>query len=262
MFIIGELINGMYAAVGNALRAKDRSAIERCARDQVAAGASALDINCGPASKDPVADMRWLVETVQGVTDATLCIDSSKPAVIEAGLQAAKNRAIINSTTADEAKLGALIPLALRYHAQLIGLTMNARGVPQTKDQRVELAATIVAACADQGLAAADLYLDPIVLPVNVAQAQIGEIIEAIREFRIIAEPSPRTIVGLSNISQGASNRPLINRTFAVMAAYSGLDAAILDPLDKELIDAIITAEVIVNRNIYCDSFLEAYRRR
>ncbi|HTZ11056.1 MAG TPA: dihydropteroate synthase [Candidatus Margulisiibacteriota bacterium] len=262
MFIIGELINGMYADIGRAIREKDKSVIQRCAREQVEAGADALDINCGPASRQPSTDMPWLVEIVQEVTDKPLSLDSSKPQVIAAGLKAAKNKVIINSVTADQDKLELLVPLAKEHNAKLIGLTISAKGIPQNKDQRMELAANIVATCADKGFPIEDLYLDPIVLPVNVAQAQMRDILESIHEFKIISEPSPKTIVGLSNVSQGAKARSLVNRTFLTMAVAYGLDAAILDPKDSELIDALITTELILDKQIYCDSYLEAYRRK
>lgn len=262
MFIIGELINGMYKAIGSAIRDKDKSAIQRCALAQLEAGADALDVNCGPASRDPVSDMQWLVETLQEVTDKPLSLDSSRPQVIEAGLKLIKARPIINSTTADQEKLEALIPLAKRHNARLIGLTISNKGIPQNKEQRLELAAAIVAACSEQGFPFEDLYLDPIVMPVNVAQAQMQEILQVIGEFRIISDPAPKSIVGLSNVSQGTRSRSLINRTFLVMAAAHGLDAAILDPTDKDLMNASITADLILNKQIYCDSYLEAYKRK
>ncbi|MBM3255354.1 MAG: methyltetrahydrofolate--corrinoid methyltransferase [Candidatus Omnitrophica bacterium] len=262
MFIIGELINGMYKNIGRAIKDKDKAAIQKCALDQVKVGADALDVNCGPASRDPVFDIRWLIESIQEVTDKPLALDSSKPAVIESGLKVAKARAIINSTTADLEKLEILVPLAKKYNAKLIGLTISSKGIPQNKDQRLELAAAIVANCSDAGLPIEDLYLDPIVMPVNVAQAQMCEILEAIREFKIISDPAPKSIIGLSNVSQGACVRSLINRTFLTMAAAFGLDAAILDPLDKELMDAAVTSDLIMNKNIYCDSYLDAYRKK
>lgn len=262
MFIIGELINGMYQNIGQAIKEKDKTTIQKCALAQVQSGADALDVNCGPGSKQPASDMQWLVETIQEVTDKALALDSSKPQVIEAGLKASKNKAVINSTTADPDKLDILVGLAKQYHAKLIGLTISAKGIPQNKDQRLELAVTIVAACEERGFPIEDLFLDPIVLPVNVAQAQMTEILESIREFKIIAQPSPKAIVGLSNVSQGTAVRSLINRTFLTMAISFGLDAAILDPQDKDLMDALITAELILNKNIYCDSYLDAYRKK
>jgi 5-methyltetrahydrofolate corrinoid/iron sulfur protein methyltransferase len=262
MFIIGELINGMYTDIGRAIKEKDKSAIQRCAREQIQAGSDALDINCGPASKQPVSDMQWLVEVVQEATDKPLVLDSSKPQVIESGLKVARNKVIINSTTADPDKLEVLVSLAKHYNSRLIGLTISAKGIPQDKDQRMELAANIVATCVDKGFPVEDLYLDPIVLPVNVAQAQMKDILESMREFKVISDPPPKTIIGLSNISQGAKARSLINRTFLTMAVAYGLDAAILDPKDSELLDALITTELILNKQIYCDSYLEAYRKK
>jgi len=262
MFIIGELINGMYVNIGAAIKEHNKKEIQKCALEQIASGADALDINCGPASKQPLEDMPWLVETVQEVTDKILCLDSSKPKVIAAGLAAAKNKTLINSTTADAEKMDLLIPLAKQYKSKLIGITISAKGIPQNKDQRLELAATIVASCAEKEFPIEDLYLDPIVLPVNVAQAQMKDILESIHEFKIISDPSPKTTLGLSNVSQGTSVRSLINRTFLTMAVANGLDSAILDPLDKELMDALITAELILNKNIYCDSYLDAYRKK
>ena len=262
MFIIGELINGMYQDIGKAIKEKNKTVIQKCALSQIKAGADALDINCGPASRQPVSDMPWLVEAVQEVTDKPLALDSSKPQVIESGLKMARNKVIINSTTADPDKLDILIGLAKQYNARLIGLTISSKGIPQNKDQRLELAATIVATCQEKGFPPEDLFLDPIVLPVNVAQAQMKDILESIHEFKIISEPSPKTIVGLSNVSQGTTVRSLVNRTFLTMAVANGLDAAILDPEDKDLVDALITAELILNKNIYCDSYLEAYRKK
>ena len=261
MFVIGELINGMYQAIAAAIKTKDKAAIQQSALQQVKAGAHALDINCGPASKKPVEDIQWLVGAVQEVTNVTLVLDSSKPAVIESGLKVCTNKAIINSTTADPEKLSMLIPLAKQYKAKLIGLAMNARGIPQNKDQRLELAAGIVATCAEYDFPTDDLYIDPIVMPVNVGQAQMADILESIREFKIISDPPPQTVVGLSNVSQGAKSRGLINRTFLTMAIGFGLDAAILDPLDAQLMDAMITAELILNKQIYCESYLDAYRK-
>lgn len=262
MYIIGELINGMYQDIGKAIQTKDKSVIQKRALEQVRAGADALDVNCGPASKDPLNDIQWLINSIQEVTDKAIAIDSSRPQVIESGLKAAKNKVIINSTTADQDKLDALIPLALKYNAKLIGLTISKKGIPQNKDQRMELAAAIVAACQEKGFPIEDIYLDPIVMPVNVAQSQMKDILESIHDFKIISDPAPKTVVGLSNVSQGTCQRSLVNKTFLIMAVGFGLDAAILDPLDKDLVDGAITSDLILNKHIYCDSYLDAYRKK
>jgi len=262
MLVIGELINGMYQQVGKAIVAKDKKVIQRVAKDQLAQGANVLDINTGPVAKDPVDAMKWLTETIQEVTDAPLCFDSTKAAVIEAGLKLAKTKAMINSTTSDDEKLGTLLPLAKKYNAQIIGLTMDKKGLPRDRYQRSEHALKIVSSCMEAGIDTQDVFIDPIVMPVNVAQPQAMELLESLREFKVISDPPPNTVVGLSNVSQGTKNRSLINRIFLVMAITNGLSAAIVDPLDKELMDAMITTELILNKNIYCDSYLDAYRKK
>ena len=262
MIVIGELINGMYKDVGKAIANREVDVIEHLAEDQIKAGASVLDVNTGPYSKNPLDDMKWLVECIQKVVNVPLAIDSTKPEVIEEALKLVAQRAIINSTSADDEKMSRIFTLAKKYNAQVIALAMDKSGVPDNKDKRLELAATIVAKAMEFGINTEDLFLDPIVLPLNVAQAQGREVLESLREFRMLCDPAPNTTIGLSNVSQGTKFRSLINRTFLTMAIANGLTSAILDPLDKELMDAMITAELVLNKNIYCDSFLDAYRKK
>ncbi|MDD5018997.1 MAG: dihydropteroate synthase [Candidatus Omnitrophica bacterium] len=259
MYIIGELINGMYRNVREALAVRNAAVIKALARRQVDAGADALDINCGPLSKDPVQDMRWLVETIQSEVAVPLCLDNTKQAVIAEGLKACRGKAIINSTTADPEKLDAYLGLAQQYHASLIALTVDKNGVPQDTDRRLELAALILEHAGKAGFSMSDLYLDPVLMPINIAQNQLYGILHVIQDFALLATPAPKTVVGLSNVSQGSKNRSAINRTFLVMAQVLGLKAAILDPLDEELMRALVTGELVLNQAIYCDSYLDAY---
>lgn len=261
MLIIGELINGMYKNVGKAIVEKDKATIQKIAKDQIYAGADALDLNCGPVSKNPTQDLIWLIESVQEVSNITLSIDSSKPKVIVEAMKAVKNKAIINSSTADKEKLEILVPLAKERKCGLITLSIDKKGIPQNKDQRLELAANIISFCIENSFPINELYLDPIVMPVDCAQAQLKEILDSIREFKLLNEPPPKIVIGLSNISQGMLDRSLVNRTFLIMAQEVGLDAAIADPLDEKLMDAMITAELILNKEIYCKNYLEAYRK-
>lgn len=261
MLIIGELINGMYKNVREAIKNKDKAAICKLAMDQITQGSDALDVNTGPASATPVEAMQWLISSIREVTNTPLCIDSTKPDVVEAALKICGPNAIINSTTADDEKLEKLLPLAKKYNASIIGLAMDKVGVPRDAAMRMELAVKIIATCQDAGIDASKIFIDPIVLPVNVAQAQGVEVLESIKQFKIISDPPPKTVVGLSNVSQGAQFRPLINRTFLTMAIACGLDAAILDPLDKDLMDELITAELLLNKHIYCDSYIDAYKK-
>ncbi|OFX30883.1 MAG: hypothetical protein A2Z07_06480 [Armatimonadetes bacterium RBG_16_67_12] len=258
MFVIGERINGMFRAVARAIQQRDGAAIADLSRKQVAAGAHALDINTGPTADDPAEVMAWLVQVVQEAVDVPLSIDSPRPPVLAAGLRACRRPAIINSTTGAQSKLDAIVPLAVEYRAGLIALTNDERGIPRNAAARAEIALTIVARAMEAGLPTDQLYLDPLVLPVNAAQDQCEEALEAIATFRTLCEPAPHILLGLSNVSQGTANRSLINRTYLAMAMALGCDAAILDPLDKDLMDTIRTARILLNQEIYAESYLQS----
>ena len=262
MLVIGELINGMYGNVKKAIQTKDKSIIQKLAKDQTAAGADMLDVNVGPASSDQKSAMKWLVGAIRETVDTPLAIDSTKADVIEEGLKLAKEGSMINSTSADDEKLAVYLPLAKKYNSKIIALTMDKTGIPRDRNKKAELALKIISSCMEHEIDLEKVYIDPIVLPVNVAQDHAPELLEVIREFQVLSSPAPHTVVGLSNVSQGATERNLINRTYLVMAMANGLSAAIVDPLDKELMNAVATAELLLNKNIYCDSYLEACKKK
>jgi len=260
MIAVGERINGMFNDVKKAIQTRDARIIQDLARRQTEAGAKYLDLNVGTAAEDPEAAMRWLVETTQAAVQTPIAIDSQRLRVIKAGLEVARVPVMINSTKSDPEQLDKFMPLALEHNAALVCLTITAEGVPQDVNKRVEICANIVAKAQEHGMPMDKVFIDPIVLPINVAQDQPKYIIEVIQQTKVLSDPPPRTIVGLSNISQGTSQRALINRIALVMFIAAGLDAAIVDVLDSDLMDAAITAEMLLNKQIYSDSFLKAGR--
>ena len=261
MFVIGERINGMFNDVERAIQEHDPAPIQELARRQVAGGANALDINVGPASKDKLGTMQWLVEVSQEAVDVPLCIDTTNAEVMRAGLEACEGNAIINSTTGEEERMAAILPIAAEFNCPLIGLTIDAEGVPRDADGRMEIALRLVSACMEQGISINDLYIDAVILPVNALQQVPQEVLLTIRMCKALSDPPPNTIIGLSNVSQGTVYRELLNRTCLVMALANGLDAAIMDPLDDKLMETAIAAEVLLNRSVYCDDFIKAYRK-
>ncbi len=262
MFIIGERINGMFKDIAQAIREQDPRAVQEWARRQEAAGARYLDINTGPAAKDPVKVMRWLVEVTQEASDLPLALDSTNYDAIEAGLEVCKRPAMINSVPAEWPKMERVFGMAQKYNSAVIGLAMNEQGIPKDADTRVALAMELVACADSYGIPMEDLYIDPLVLPCNVGQDHGPEVMVTLRQIKLLADPPPRTVVGLSNISQGTKNRELINRIFAAMAVANGLDAAIADACDDHLVEAIATARIIMNLDIYCDSYVDVYRKQ
>lgn len=264
MFSIGERINGMFKDVAEAINKKDKSVIQNLAKREILCGANALDVNVGPASSKPKEAMEWLVKAITEVTDIPLAIDTTKEDVMEIGLSLSKSKPIINSVNANEDKMKSLFALAKKYNASVIALTMDKTGIPKDAEGRLELAMKIIASFVEYGLDLSRLYIDAVILPINVAQGHAKEVLRTIRELKVLADPPPKTILGLSNVSQGApsQHKGLINRTFLTMAIDAGLDAAIMDVTDKELMDASITAELLMEKQLYCDSYLEAYRKK
>jgi len=262
MYAIGERINGMFRSVAAAIRDRNPEPIHQLARQQLAAGANCLDVNVGPASADPVAAMEWLVKTIREVTEAPLAIDATKPEVMRKGLELCGPGGVINSTKGQQEQLDIFVPMAVECQASLIALTIDENGIPRDASGRAEIALRVVASAMEHGLEPDRLMIDAVILPVNVTQATPGYVLEAIRSVKLLSDPPPKTVLGLSNVSQGTMQRPLINRTYLVMALAAGLDAAIVDVLDDALMDAMITAELLMNRAVYCDDFLKAYRSR
>ncbi|MBC7105551.1 MAG: methyltetrahydrofolate cobalamin methyltransferase, partial [Firmicutes bacterium] len=231
---------------------------------QTKAGAHYLDVNTGPtvAPEEQPAVMEWLVKVAQEASPLPCCLDSTNPDAIEAGLKVHRGKAMINSTTADQWKMDIYFPMAAKYGAAIIGLAMNEKGVPKDANDRTALAMELVANADAHGIPMEDLYIDPLILPVNVAQDHCPEVLETIRQVKILASPAPRTVLGLSNVSQRCPERSLINRTYLVMAMTVGLDAAIVDVEDEALVDAAATANILLNKEIYCDGWLKTFRQR
>ena len=268
MIAIGERINGMFTDVKEAIAAKNPAPIADLARRQTEAGAAYLDINVGTAAADQEGTIQWLVEIAQKAVATPLCLDSQKPAVIRAGLSVCDTArgVLLNSSPlskkSDPEVLAKYVAMAQESGGSLIALTMDAGGVPQNVDRRVEIAAEILTKAMEAGLTPDRLFIDPIILPVNVpgAQEQPGNILAAMDQIRLMSDPPPHITMGLSNLSQGTTERSLINRVFLAMALTHGCDSAIVDVLDEKLVDVVATAEMLMNKQIYSDSFLRAHR--
>jgi 5-methyltetrahydrofolate corrinoid/iron sulfur protein methyltransferase len=260
MYVISERINGMFTAVKKAIARRDQATIQKTVFRQIKSGAQALDLNVGTATEDQIAAMIWLIKTVREVTDLTICLDNPKFEVIQAGAEDARDNFIINSTKAKEADLEKFLPLAAETGSEIIALTLAEKGVPNTAEGRVEIAARIIIAAQAAGISPQRIYLDPITLPINIAQDQPKKMLETITQFKLLSDPPPRILIGLSNLSQRTTEKSLLTATFLAMAMGAGLDAAILDPEDKLLMDTMITGEVVLNHIIYNDDYLKAYR--
>jgi 5-methyltetrahydrofolate corrinoid/iron sulfur protein methyltransferase len=246
MIGIGESIHIISQSVKVAVDNRDKAFIQDLARKQADKGATYLDLNIGPQKKAGAEIMPWMVETIQEVTELPLSLDTTNAAAMEAGLKVCKRTPLINSTDSTEERLDALMPLAARYNANIIALTLAKGGLPTTADARVELAAERIFPKADEvGVSSDRIFLDPLVLTVNGNQDQAQETINAVRFFKQMTDPPPMTTCGMSNVSNTCPDeiRPLLNRVFCVMMMGAGLDSAILDPFDDDLMETIRIVE-------------------
>lgn len=255
MIFVGERINTGFKDIKQAVIDKDPKPLQEWAKKQAAAGANYLDINLGAVSSK-AEDMCWMIETVQKAVETPVCIDSNKPKILAEAIKVCRKKALINSTTAADEKLDQLLPLAAEYHAAVIGVVMDETGTPKDANKRVENAGKILAKAMELGIPTEDIFLDPIVMPLKFMQEQQKEILEATRQFLLFSDPPPHIICGLSNVSNGTTHKKLINRTFLVMAIGCGMDAAICDVMDIDLINAARTADLIMNKEIYADSYI------
>ena len=269
MILIAERINGMFKDVKQAIAEKDKKVIQQLAKKQTEAGAAYLDVNVGTAAADQEGAIQWLIETIQETCSTALCLDSQKPDVIAAGLKVlnADNGGMLNSAPlnkkSDEEVLDKYMEMAEQAgpKVNLITLTMDKNGVPQDTDSRVAIAAEIMQKAMERGFATHRIFIDPIVLPVKVPNAQVqpGNIFAAMEQMKYLSDPAPHMTIGLSNVSQGTNERSLINRIFLAMAISRGLDSAIADVLDNDLMNVVATSEMLMNKQIYSDSFLKVY---
>lgn len=272
MIVIGEKINVMSKAIGAAMKERDAEPVRRMALRQVEGGADVLDINLGPATKNGPETMTWVVDLVQEtVPDTRLCLDTMNPEAMRAGLERCKLQPIINSTSAERARLDTFLPLAKEFDAEIIGLAMTEKGISRDTSERLMAATEIMAAMAEYGLTTDRLYLDPLLLPVSVAQEQAPEALVSISMFKEL-DPSLKTVVGLSNIYNGCPEhaKSALAAAYLTLLVPAGLDAAIMDPNDdlqmRAARDAASLASedsvarsvsILNNETLYCHSFLD-----
>lgn len=263
MIIIGEKINATLTTVKFIIENRDTEGIVDLARKQAAAGASFIDVNVGTgvgSRDDEVEAMKWAVSTIQEVVDTPLCIDSADPMVLAVGAETCRsNQCMINSAKAEKENLEAVIPIAVERNSQLIALTMDESGIPETVEERLKSAEKIALACQKHGLPMERVYFDPLVLPVST-DVEAGKItLQTLADIKKTF-PEAKTVTGISNISFGLPIRQLVNAAFLYMCLHAGLDAAIVDPLDNTLMNAVVTGNLLVGKDRHCRRYLRLFR--
>jgi len=246
MILIGENIHIISKSIQEALTERNEKFVLDLITKQAQEPSSMdyIDLNVGPAKNKLEGILPWLCELVENNTNLKISFDSTNADEIRRGLEKSNNpqNCLINSTSADEVRLEKVTDLAAEFGSNLIGLTLNKEfGIPKSADDRLNLAFEIYEKCAEKGIANEKLFVDPLILPVSVDQAQAQEALNTIKMLKESFDPQIMTTIGLSNISNGSPRemRPLINRVFATLAHGAGLDSAIIDAFDFELINTL-----------------------
>ena len=260
--IIGERINPTGKEwLKQAIRDGDWDRVGVLAREQVAAGAVVIDVNVAVSGASEVDALPRAVESVQKAVAVPLCLDSGNPEALAAALRVCDGTVIINSVDGNADRLEAILPLARASRSVVIGLTMDrASGIPRTVGQRVAIARRIADAVVAAGMTTDDLIIDCLTLAVSADQA-MGPV--ALETMRVVSgELGLNVNMGVSNISFGLPERPLLNATFIAMACAAGLTCAIINPLMEPVVQALRAADVLLGRDRRAMGFLKAYRAR
>ncbi len=259
MFIkIGERINSSRETIARALAVKDEAFIRREARLQKEAGADMLDVNCAFRSLDESADMEWLVNIVQEETGLRLSIDSPNPKAIETGLRKHKGRALVNSVTLESDRAESILPIVKEHNAEVIVLTMNEKGMPSTSKDRLNLVDSALKLTEKHGISKDSIYIDPLLRPISSEPNQALEALESVKLIK--SKYGVRTICGLSNVSYGLPDRSILNSVFLAMMLSAGLDAAILDPINKDIKAILKVSNALLGRDNFCKEYIKSYR--
>ena len=259
MIIVGEKINTSRKKIAEAVTNRDADFIVQTAGDQAAAGATFIDVNAGTFVEKETESLCWLVETVQARIDLPLCLDSPDPAALAEAIKLHKGEPMINSISLEKDRYEALIPVITSHPCHVVALCMTQTAMPTSVEERVDAASELITKLTGKGIPIEKIYVDPLVQPVSVdvrmGKAILGAINKIMQGF-----PGVNTICGLSNVSFGLPHRSLINRNFLAIAIANGLSAAIVDPTDRKLMSALITAEMLIGKDDYCEKYIDAYQ--
>ena len=256
--VIGERINPTgKKRFQQALREGDMNYIVAQAVEQAEAGAQILDVNVGLPDIDEPETMRHVVTAISGAVSLPLQIDSSSPKAIEAGLRAAPGKCMVNSVNASRTSLEAVLPIAKKYGAAVVGLALGENGLPTTCEARMGFARTILNAALEAGIARENVAIDCLTLTVSAQQDQVKQTLEAVARVR--GELGLETVLGVSNISFGLPQRTLVTQAFLTQAIQSGLTLPIINPNQKEMMDAVDACRVLSGEDAHCAAYIERH---
>ena len=258
--IIGERINPTgRKRFAEELRGGDLSTVVVDTEAQAEAGADVLDVNAGIPLVDEAELLQQMLTTIQANTDLPLCIDSPVIEALEAGLSVYEGKALVNSVTGEDERLEEILPLVAKHGAAVIGLANDETGIPETPQQRLEIATKIVKAAGDHGIPPSDVVIDPLAMTVGADTEAVSTTLEAIRLIR--AELGVNMSLGASNVSFGLPQRHVLNAAFLPMAMAAGLTSAIMSTAPV-CVESVRAADLLLGHDPWGASWIAAHRAR
>jgi 5-methyltetrahydrofolate--homocysteine methyltransferase len=260
--LIGERINPTGRRIfQEQLRAGDMSAIERDVIAQVEGGADVLDINMGVPLTDEPDLLAKAIKRVQELTDLPICIDSSVVEALEAGLSVYQGRALVNSITAEDERMAAILPLVKKYDAAIIALPNDHDEIPMEADKRLVLTEKIIRVATEEyGVDAADIVIDPLAMPIGADTTTSLVTMECMRRIR--EQFGVNMTCGASNVSFGMPGRHTLNSVWLPMAMASGLTSAIMDTRTPQIVEAVKAADVFLSHDDWGSAWISAHRAK
>ena len=261
MMIIGEKINGSIPSVAEAIARQDAAYIRKLALDQAKAGADFIDCCASVPEQNEVQTLSWLIECIESVTDLPIAVDSPSADVLAEAYKFCKRPGLINSITGEDAKLDKIFPiLARNSNWQVIALLSDDTGIPRDAAGRLRVFDKIMKKANEYGISADRIHIDPLAQMLCTSEDGIRTQIQVISTVRE-RSPSIHIISAVSNISFNLPVRRLVNQSYTVLAMNAGLDSAILDPTDRDLMGVIFATEAMLGRDDYCMEYIGAYRK-
>ncbi len=259
--IIGERINPTGRKIlQKTLLNDDFSVVREDAVNQVAAGATVLDVNAGVPDADEAALLEKAIREIMSVTDVPLCIDTANPKALAAALKVYEGKPLINSVNGEERSLESMLPLVKESGAAVIGLCMDDKGIPTTPEARLRVAARIIERAGKIGIDIENIVIDPLVLTMG-ADSNAGTVTLKTIEM-IVAEFGVNITMGASNVSFGMPDREYINAAFLAMSIQAGLTCPITNPLLSELTTSMLAADLVMGKDDWGMRWINAFRAR
>jgi 5-methyltetrahydrofolate corrinoid/iron sulfur protein methyltransferase len=259
MIIIGEKINGSIPSMGKAIKERDESHIRDCAKRQAEAGANYLDVCASVPEEFEVGTLQWLIGLVQEVTDVPICVDSPSPYSIAAALPFCKKPGLVNSVSMEGKKIDVIFPVIADTKWECIALLCDDKGIPFTVEKRLEVFENIIKKAEEYHIHPSRLYIDPLVETLSTKETSLSIFAQCAREIKK-RYPAIHVTSGLSNISFGLPARKLINQAFMVLAMNSGMDSAIVDPTNRDMLGLIYATNALLEQDEYCLEYISAFR--